>query len=230
MSSDARAPGFWNIAGAALAPYLGTRAQSRDAVRATVALPNGEVGYCMEPGRPDGCLAPALATVLQVPVGEVPDPHIYEARAAAPPAVSDDLIVEAFWTALEVWLDDRGLEAVTHYPAPVHLDRWIAACTPPLELLGASVIALPDGRAARGRDLITYLVAARTAIALDDAEVARALEDVITAVRFGSHALVMCRDRVYHDPAVGLEPPPGQRHCSYEIEDVIFGVSFNPKE
>jgi hypothetical protein len=229
----ARAPGLWRIAQAAyagpgdpFAPYLGLRSRPPGGRRQTVPLPGGEVGYTMEPGRPDGCLAPCIATILQTPVEEVPDPRVDERRASAPAAVPDDLIVELAWTILDAWLADRGLQAVVHYDEPVHLERWIAVCVPP----AIEVVHPTNGSRIRGRDVFLYLDAARDTVATDDAETARLVAEATTAVRFGLHALVMCRDRVYHDPAIGLDPPPGQTHCPYEIDDVAYGITIEERK
>jgi len=47
-----------------------------------VRLGEGELGYCMNPARLDDCLRPCIATVLQVPVEQVPDPRLDDRHAA----------------------------------------------------------------------------------------------------------------------------------------------------
>jgi hypothetical protein len=45
-------------------------------------LRDGTLGYLARAGPEDGCFASALATCLQVPIGDVPDPRLDERLAA----------------------------------------------------------------------------------------------------------------------------------------------------
>jgi hypothetical protein len=94
-----------------------------DEYRPTVRLEDGTTGWCMSPVRMDDCLRPSIATVLQVPVEQVPDPQLDErlARGEAPEQIN-----RAGWDRLEGWLAGRGLRlAVHHDELPVARDRWI---------------------------------------------------------------------------------------------------------
>jgi hypothetical protein len=210
---------------ARFAPYLGLRAEPLGGARPVVPLPDGGVGYCMTPGRMDGCFPPAIATCLQVPVEEVPDAHADERRVRGD--TPDNVIVEDGWAAWYAWAYEHGWEIAIHDDAfPVDRERWIGVVTMPMSLandllgLGLDGSSLPRGRAA----VDAMLEVARTC---GDEEVAGLIHD---AIRFRTHAVVMCRDRVYHDPAIGLVPPPGQRHTPWDLADVVFGVSFNKRK
>lgn len=96
------------------------------ALVSTVLLAGGDVGYTST--RDDDCLRPCIATVLQVPIEEVPDPRIDERQAAGD---RDDVIVRESWEALWQWLHDRGLEMVLHDEPATDLERWIAVTRVP---------------------------------------------------------------------------------------------------
>lgn len=96
-------------------------------LRAT-RLRDGTIGYFMR--REDDCFRAALATVLEVPMLEVPDWDI-DVRLAA--GESPDEIRASGRQALFEWLEQRNLRIVWH-PTPEHrrgepvavsLPRWI---------------------------------------------------------------------------------------------------------
>ena len=92
-----------------------TRQQPR-----TVRLPDGSLGWFMR--RRDDCLQAAIASVLQVPITEVPDAHIdRRLRKGEDP----DELNRQMWAELAEWLAGRGLEVVVHPSVPVPADRWI---------------------------------------------------------------------------------------------------------
>jgi len=85
-------------------------------------LPDGTLGWHMRAPRGDDCMAPCIATVLQVPLGQVPDPRIDERRAAGAAAGAVDASAKR---ELSAWLAARGLEMVYHRQVPVKSQRWI---------------------------------------------------------------------------------------------------------
>jgi hypothetical protein len=87
-----------------------------------VRLPDGTLGYPVRAPRSDDCMAAALATCLQVPIDEVPDPRLDERLEAGEPV---DEINESASQELLNWLADRGLERVLHSTMPVAQKRWI---------------------------------------------------------------------------------------------------------
>lgn len=93
--------------------------------RPVVRLGENEVGYCMDPERTDDCLRPAVATALQVPVEQVPDPRLDQrlARGDDPEEIGRDT-----WVRLMEWLDRRGLQLSIHRDVPVARERWIGVC------------------------------------------------------------------------------------------------------
>ena len=87
-----------------------------------VRLRDGTAG-CYERGRrTDDCFAAALATCLEVPIGEVPDPRIDERLQAGEDA---ETIARTMWQELAEWLAARGLVMNVHATPPVELPRWI---------------------------------------------------------------------------------------------------------
>jgi hypothetical protein len=72
--------------------------------------------------RGDDCWAAAVATCLQVPIDEVPDPRI-DARLAqgATPAEIDTSAQQE----MKRWLKSRGLRMVFHREVPPDLPRWL---------------------------------------------------------------------------------------------------------
>jgi len=87
-----------------------------------VRLADGTSGYYARRGRGDDCFAAALATCLQVPIGQVPDPRIDERLAAGESA---DEIEASAWQALGEWLEARGFRMVEHAEPASDRERWI---------------------------------------------------------------------------------------------------------
>lgn len=56
----------------------------------TTTLKDGTMGFYSRPDRPDDCFAAALATCLQVPIWEVPDPPAYRPAATERRGPGDD--------------------------------------------------------------------------------------------------------------------------------------------
>jgi hypothetical protein len=71
--------------------------------------------------RMDDCLAAAVATCLQVPIEDVPDPRIDERRGDGEDPESIDTSI---WEQLDSWLETRGLQVVVNDVVPVR-GRWI---------------------------------------------------------------------------------------------------------
>jgi hypothetical protein len=86
----------------------------------TYELSDGSTGWAMK--RIDDCQQAALATLLQVPLSEVPDAHI-DKRLAAGESV--EKVDKTAWNQMITWLGGRGLRLVRHATTPTHLERWI---------------------------------------------------------------------------------------------------------
>lgn len=91
-------------------------------------LDDGTLGYYPDPPwRSDRCFASNLATLLQVPLEEVPDSHVDERLAAGENPAE---VNRSAWALYLDWLAGRGLKLVRFdiYPTvPVPADRWITA-------------------------------------------------------------------------------------------------------
>lgn len=94
----------------------------------TVDLPDGTVGYFGRPAvkagyfRRDDCFTAAVATVLQLPISELPDPRFGERLAAGEDPEDIDRSARQQFAR---WLARRGLRMVTHRTLPVARRRWI---------------------------------------------------------------------------------------------------------
>jgi hypothetical protein len=88
----------------------------------TMQLADGTTGYLVLAPRTDTCWQAALATCLQVPIAQCPDPH-HDERVAAGEDPED--VDEDGWRMTEDWLDDRGLKLVEHRTLPARRRRWI---------------------------------------------------------------------------------------------------------
>jgi hypothetical protein len=93
-----------------------------------VSLGSGEVGYCMDPYRTDDCFRPCLATLAQIPPGQVPDPRIDDRLKAGE---DPEEINRSAWDKIGRWTDAHGLDLVLHEPAPVERERWIGVIPHP---------------------------------------------------------------------------------------------------
>ena len=107
-----------NTTRAVLARALGVELE----IPATKLLADGTVGYCVRAPRRDDCFAAALATCLQVPIDELPDPRIDERLDAGE---TPDEINRAASVALAVWLQTADLRMVIHHKLPPRRRRWI---------------------------------------------------------------------------------------------------------
>lgn len=86
----------------------------------TVELDDGRVGYYQR--REDDCMAAAVATLMQVPVSDVPDPRIDErlARGDDPAEINARAASD-----LAAWLAEFRLRLVRHRPPPVGRNGWL---------------------------------------------------------------------------------------------------------
>jgi hypothetical protein len=86
----------------------------------TMRLADGSVGYAARSC--DDCWAAALATVLQVPVHELPQLRIDERlRAGSEP----EEVNRSVSREIGDWLAARSLRMVVHQEVPVDAERWI---------------------------------------------------------------------------------------------------------
>lgn len=100
-----------------------TRLEGVAAYRGGVTcLPDGTVGYFMRAPRMDDCWCAAVATCLQVPIREVPDPCIDKKLTAG---VRAEEINRSAWVRTERWLKKLGLRMIVHHKVPVPHPRWI---------------------------------------------------------------------------------------------------------
>jgi hypothetical protein len=83
---------------------------------------DGAVSCRVRSTRRDECWQIAVATVLEVPVDDVPDWRLDERRRAGedPKEIS-----RLAWEEMRTWLAARGLRVVTHRKVPVARERWI---------------------------------------------------------------------------------------------------------
>lgn len=91
-------------------------------------LPDGTLGYFVRLPRKDDCFAAAIATVLQVPIDDVPDPRIDDRLAGGE---RPDDIGRAATLDLRRWLATRNLRMVVHRHVPVARRRWIGIVVMP---------------------------------------------------------------------------------------------------
>jgi hypothetical protein len=101
----------------------------------TKTLADGSIGYAARPRwlggrwfpREDDCFASALATVLQVPIDELPDPRIDERLAAGESAGE---IARSAKAEFGRWLVEHGLRMVKHrsLARASSLPRWLGIC------------------------------------------------------------------------------------------------------
>lgn len=169
--------------------------------REVIDLGGGEHGYAMHPQRHDECFRAALATMLQVPVDQVPDPRLDDLydRGVDPVEIS-----RRFWRHLADWLAPHGLEVAFHHDAlPLDRARWIGVHVVDQVELQAAIIA-------KKHDPSTFTRAGATA--------------------FSDHCFVMARDAVHFDPGVGVLSPPGLVQRAVRLSDITYGITLDPKE
>ncbi|MEX2196828.1 MAG: hypothetical protein WD844_16255 [Thermoleophilaceae bacterium] len=180
--------------------------------KAPVARASGdsELLYCMHPDRRDDCFRVALATVLQVPLEQLPDVRL-DARLTAgddPEAINDES-----WARLELFLRKRGLRFGVHRDLPepggwgptahavFDCQRWIGVVEVDQEQMDAQADFIPAAAAARSGAGSNFL----------------------------DHCLVMAWDRVYFDPAISVKPPTvGDvriRVRQWNESDIAYGIS-----
>jgi hypothetical protein len=83
-------------------------------------LPDGTVGYYIRRG--DDCMAAALATLIQVPLDEVPNARLVD-RASA--GEGREQTSRSAWEELERFAASRGLRFEIHDPPPWRRARWV---------------------------------------------------------------------------------------------------------
>jgi hypothetical protein len=94
----------------------------------TLELADGTLGYFMHARRMDDCWQAAVATVLQVPIDDVPDWRLRERRRGGELGGE---IVRSAWQEMDRWLAGRGLRMVTHRIVPAARARWIGVVVMP---------------------------------------------------------------------------------------------------
>lgn len=104
-----------------IARFLGTPGRVPLPAEPT-SLPDGTLGYFVPSARTDDCFAAAIATVLQVPLADVPDPRIDERLAVGEAPEEIDRFAQ---DELNRWLSKRGLRLVVHRELPTRRARWI---------------------------------------------------------------------------------------------------------
>jgi hypothetical protein len=128
--------------------------------RSVVRLPDGTIGYYERGGRTDDCWPAAVATCLQVPIDDVPDPRIDERLNAG---VEPGEVNRSAWTEFFAWLADRRLRMTVHTSPPVRRRRWIGVVELPglfmdhcLVMSRATILFDPVDRNAHERCVRTY--------------------------------------------------------------------------
>lgn len=150
--------------------------------------------------RSDDCFRAAIATAAQIPIEQVPDPRLDE-RVRAGEDI-DQIDFDA-WGRISAWLDRRGMQLVVHDTPPWERERWIGI-RPGLAQLASEFPDMPPER--------WYSMLEGCGVAFDD------------------HCLIMSRERVIFDPAVGVEPPPGMRLQPADPSKITYGITIDPKE
>jgi hypothetical protein len=91
-------------------------------VHPIIELDDGTTGFGSDPARTDDCLRPAIATLTQIPIEDVPDPRLDQRLIVGedPDVVNHEACMEVF-----VWAASRGLQLNVHETPPVWRDRWI---------------------------------------------------------------------------------------------------------
>jgi hypothetical protein len=69
----------------------------------------------------DDCFTAAMATVLQVPIDQVPEPHLSKRIEAGEPPEQIELTA---WQETCCWLAARGLRMILHRKVPAARRRW----------------------------------------------------------------------------------------------------------
>ena len=89
-------------------------------------LRDGTVGFCMR--RSDDCLRASIATLLQVPMPNVPDLRPDAGLAAGQ---DPDELAANGWQTLARWADTLGLTIWLHPRPPTSERRWIGVISEP---------------------------------------------------------------------------------------------------
>jgi hypothetical protein len=121
--------------GAARAMKLRLDVLRAGAASGTYELRDGSTGWAMK--RVDDCQAAALATLLQIPLSEVPDARL-DARLAAGETVEH--VDRTSWDQTLRWLDGRGLKLIRHGHPPIHLPRWLGIVPNPEAFKGHTLV------------------------------------------------------------------------------------------
>lgn len=98
----------------------GSRAKGLKAGYFRAALRDGSWGWLQR--RTDDCLSAAVASLLQIPMHQVPDLHIDRRLAQTGDLERAELEV---WGEMLAWAERRGLTIVFHSTPPVWAKRWI---------------------------------------------------------------------------------------------------------
>jgi hypothetical protein len=110
----------WDLIEIGLARLDAARRAADADGQATTRLRDGTTGYYMRQG--DDCWPAAIATVLQVPLEQVPDLRLDErVRSGEDP----EEVSLSSWDTIEDWLRGRGLRMVVHRIVPAPRRRWI---------------------------------------------------------------------------------------------------------
>lgn len=162
--------------------------------------PGDEIGYCMDPWRTDDCLQAAIATVLQVPIQQVPCLELEE--KSREPGADLDAISQEAWARITTWATKRLLRLTFHDRVPVARERWIGVCGAP----------------------------SRQTYHLEPDRLGRPVPVPDTQEGLNDHCLVMCHDRLVFDPACSVNPPPGFAVARYNPSMIDYGITFDTEE
>jgi hypothetical protein len=91
-------------------------------VHPIIELRDGTTGYGSDPARPDDCFRPAIATLTQIPIEEVPDPRLDQRLVVGE---DPDVVNREAWEELIRWAAGRGLRINLHDDVPLKRNRWI---------------------------------------------------------------------------------------------------------
>jgi hypothetical protein len=100
-----------------------------------IQLDDGTTGYYAR--RHDDCWTAAVATALQIPIGELPDPRLdYRLEDGESP----EDINRSAWQEFGQFLDSRGLHMSMHRNVPVPMDRWVGVVELPGDFCSHSLV------------------------------------------------------------------------------------------
>jgi hypothetical protein len=175
----------------------------------TYRLRDGSIGYC--PRSSDDCWPAAIATVLQVPIDQLPLLGIDDGLRAG---MRPTWVNRSASQAIHDWMTGRGLRMVDHLQVPIDAERWIGVV--PIEGWFQSHCLVMSA----GELLFDPAQHLRPAAALADPAARPDLLRLAALLR-DPHTRFLLQD-----PETAKEVAP--RCWTWGSDDVRYGFSFEP--